>query len=175
MLNIVLPIIVIAALAGLYAFLLYQRRHRDDVALQEKKASRKPLPKSAPVITYMEPMLRNFYHALKQALPEKYVIYVNVAIEKLFDASYRDDLCMKGQYADLVVFTPDLKPLLVIDLFDMSIINLDRVNKIKNVSKQILRNSGIPVLDYRCTDNYNIDEIRRLIANLLNPLRVDSK
>lgn len=175
MLEVILPLIVIAFLAGLYIFFLYWRRHRDDVALQEKKASRKPLPKSAPVITYMEPTLRGFYHALKQALPEKYVVYVNVPIEKLFDASHRNDLCMKGQYADLVIFTPDLLPLLVIDLFDMSIINLDRVNKIKAVSKQILRNSGIPVLDYRCADNYNIDEMRRQIANLLNPLRVDSK
>ena len=77
---------------------------------------------------------------------------------------------MLGQYADFVVFTPALMPVLVIDLYDMSIINLDRVNRIKTVSKEILRNSGIPVLDYQYTDNCNIDELRRKIANLLNPL-----
>ena len=77
---------------------------------------------------------------------------------------------MVGQYADFVVFTPTMMPILVIDLFDMSIVNLDRVNKIKNVSKEILRNSGIPVLDYQYTDNCDIDDLRRRIATLLNPL-----
>lgn len=174
-LKIVIPIIIILAVAGFYAFWIFSRRRGNDTAEQNKNESPKPLPKSAPITPYMDSMLLNFYRALKQALPDKYIIYVHVPIEKLFDASRRNELNMKGQYADMVVFTPELMPLLVIDLFDMSIINLDRVNKIKTVSKGILRNSGIPVLDYRCNDSYNIDELRRLIANLLNPLRVDSK
>lgn len=172
-LKIVIPIIILLAIAGLYVFWLTSRRRGNDAAETEKTATNKPLPKSVPVTPYMDSMLRNFYRALRQALPDKYIIYVHVPIEKLFDASRRGELNMKGQYADVVVFTPELMPLLVIDLFDLSIINLDRVNKIKTVSKLILRNSGIPVLDYRCNDSYNIDELRRLIANLLNPLRKD--
>ena len=167
--NFFLPLLVIIAVAGLYIWYLRSRR--------KKLANGKPkdvrsnvLPKSAPVVPYMESISLNFYQALKQALPEKYIIYVNVPIEKLFDQARREDLHMVGQYADFVIFTPELMPVLVIDLFDLSIINLDRVNKIKNVSKTILRNSGIPVLDYQYTDNCNIDELRRKIANLLNPL-----
>ena len=166
----VLPMLVIVVVAGLYIWFLRSRRKQQD---QSEIKEQRTLPKSAPVVPYMEPILLNFYQALKQALPEKYIINVNVPIEKLFDASKRADLHMVGQYADFVVFTPALLPVLVIDLFDMSIINLDRVNRIKNVSKEILRNSGIPVLDYQYTDNCNIDELRRKIANLLNPLRKD--
>ena len=163
----ILPILLITVVAGLYIWLLRFRRKSND-----KKEIEAPrvLPKSAPVVPYMESITISFYRALKQALPDKYIIYVNVPIEKLFDASKRPGLHMLGQYADFVIFTPSLMPVLVIDLFDMSIINLDRVNRIKNVSKEILRNSGIPVLDYQYTDNCNIDELRRKIANLLNPL-----
>lgn len=163
----ILPMLVIVLVAGVYIWFLRSRRKRQDTS--EVKVAL-TLPKSAPVVPYMDPVLLSFHQALKQALPEKYIINVNVPIEKLFDPSKRANLRMVGQYADFVVFTPALMPVLIIDLFDMSIINLDRVNKIKNVSKEILRNSGIPVLDYQYTDNCNIDELRRKIANLLNPL-----
>jgi len=167
--NFVLPMAVIIAVAGLYIWYLRSRRKKNTVK-QNKEPNASILPKSAPVVPYMESISLNFYKALKAALPEKYVIYVNVPIEKLFDQARREDLHMVGQYADYVIFTPDLMPVLVIDLFDLSVINLDRVNRIKNVSKNILRNSGIPVLDYQYNDNCNIDELRRKIANLLNPL-----
>ena len=167
--NFIIPLLVIAAVSGLYVWFLISRRKRND-ADQNQEPHASILPKSAPVVPYMESISLNFFQALKQALPEKYIIYVNVPIEKLFDQARRDDLHMVGQYADFVIFTPNLMPVLVIDLFDLSIINLDRVNRIKNVSKEILRNSGIPVLDYQYTDNCNIDELRRKIANLLNPL-----
>ncbi len=165
----VIPALVIILVAGLYIWFLRSRRKE-----QVKHDIKEPriLPKSAPVVPYYESILVTFHKALKEALPEKYIIYVNVPIEKLFDASKRESLHMVGQYADFVIFTPSLMPVLVIDLFDMSIINLDRVNKIKNVSKEIIRNSGIPVLDYQYTDNCNIDELRRKIANLLNPLNI---
>ena len=171
--NFILPVLVIVVLAGLYVWFLIYRRRRAEQSKDKPKTSNVALPKSAPVVAFLDPIAINFYKALKQALPEKYLICVNVPIEKLFDASKRAALQMKGQYADFVVFTPALMPVLVVDLFDMSIINLDRVNKIKNTSKQILRNSGIPVLDYQYVDNCNIDELRRKIANLLNPLRKD--
>ncbi len=168
--NFILPMLAIVIVASLYIWFLRSRRnkHKDE----EIKAPR-VLPKSAPVVPYFESILVTFHKALKEALPEKYIIYVNVPIEKLFDPTKRESLHMVGQYADFVVFTQSLMPVLVIDLFDMSIINLDRVNRIKTVSKEILRNSGIPVLDYQYTDNCNIDELRRKIANLLNPLNAN--
>lgn len=171
MLKVLLPLLIIAILAGLYIWFWVHRHHVADQRREQPKTSATALPKSAPVVPFLEPISINFYKALKQALPEKYIICVNVPIEKLFDASKRPALQMKGQYADFVVFTPTLMPVLVVDLFDMSIINLDRVNKIKNTAKQILRNSGIPVLDYQYVNNCNIDELRRKIADLLNPLR----
>ena len=174
LLKVILPIIVIIAVAGLYIWFLYRRRTHKTPA-EHKQTITQRLPQSAPVIPYLESISVDFFQALKQALPEKYIIYPNVPIEKLFEVSKRENLNMKGQYADFVVFTPSLMPVLVVDLFDMSIVNLDRVNKIKNVSKEILRRSGLPVLDYQYTNHCNIDELRRKIATLLNPLRVDKK
>ena len=166
-----LPMLVIVLVAGIYIWFLRSRRA---AATKPEAKPVRALPKSAPVVPYFESILVNFYQALKQAIPEKYIIYVNVPIEKLFESSRRASLQMVGQYADFVIFTPALMPILVVDLFDMSIVNLDRVNKIKNVSKDILRNSGIPVLDYQYTDNCDIDDLRRKIANLLNPLSAKS-
>lgn len=168
--NFVLPMLVIVVVAGLYIWWLIGRRKQDETATPQPTVVKKRL-QSAPVVPFMESVLLNFYHALKQALPAKYIICVNVPIEKLFEASYREDLQMKGQYADFVIFSEKLLPILVVDLFDLSVIDLNRVNKIKTVSKEILRSSGIPVLDYQYTENCNIDELRRKIADLLNPLR----
>ncbi len=163
----VLPMLAIVLVAGIYIWFLRSRRV-DKSKCETKQIS--VLPKKAPVVPYFESILQTFYQALKQALPEKYIIYVNVPIEKLFEPSKRASLKMVGQYADYVIFTPSWMPILVIDLFDMSIVNLERVNRIKNVSKEILRNSGIPVLDYQYTDNCDISDLRRKIANVLNPL-----
>jgi len=165
--KVFLPMLVIILVAGIYIWFLRSRR---DTKCKCEVKQNLSLPKSAPVIPYFESILVTFYQALKQALPDKYIVYVNVPIEKLFEPSKRASLHMVGQYADFVIFTSTLMPILVIDLFDMSIINLERVNRIKNVSKEILRNSGIPVLDYQFTDNCDIDDLRRKIANLLNPL-----
>lgn len=170
--NILLPMLVIVLVAGIYIYFLRSRREsKSNCEVKQKLV----LPKSAPVIPFFESILVTFHQALKQAIPDKYIIYVNVPIEKLFEASKRSSLHMVGQYADFVIFTPNLMPILVIDLFDMSIISLERVNRIKNVSKEILRNSGIPVLDYQYTDSCDIDDLRRKIANLLNPLNAKSK
>lgn len=167
LINFVLPLIIVGTLTGLYVWFLRSRRKMRTTA---KVSTPRSLPKSAPIVPYFGSITASFYQALKTALPEKYIVYVNVPIEKLFEQSKRESLHMLGQYADFVIFTPELMPVLVIDLYDMSIINLDRVNRIKNVSKEILRNSGVPVLDYQYTDNCNIDELRRKIADLLNPL-----
>ena len=142
----VLPMLAIVLVAGIYIWFLRSRRVEKNSCPAKQSCV---LPKSAPVVPYFESILQTFYQALKQALPEKYIIYVNVPIEKLFEPSKRSSLNMAGQYADYVIFTPTWMPILVIDLFDMSIVNLERVNRIKNVSKEILRNSGIPVLDYQ--------------------------
>ena len=170
--SFILPMLAICVVAGIYIWFLRSRRELKYKCEVKQKVT---LPKSAPVVPYVESILATFYQALKQALPDQYIIYMNVPIEKLFESSKRASLKMVGQYADYVIFTPALMPILVIDLFDMSIINLESVNRIKNVSKDILRNSGIPVLDYQYVDNCDIDDLRRKIANLLNPLNTKAK
>jgi hypothetical protein len=136
-----------------------------------KESVKRQIPKSAALVPYMSTKFLKFNEALKQALPSNFIAMPHVPIEKLFESSKQNELQMRGQYADFAVFSNSFMPILIIDLFDMSIVNLDTVNKVKNISKDVLRNSGIAVLDYKLKDTYNIDELRRTIANAMNPLK----
>jgi hypothetical protein len=173
LLNTVLPIAVIVIIAVIYILWLTSRRQK--VAAPEdaetKDEWKKAVPKSAPITPFMDTKVFKFYEALKAALPAEFIAAPHVAIEKLFAHSARKELRMTGQFADFVIFTRSFMPVLVIDLFDMSIVSLDNVNKIKNIFKDVIRNSGLAILDYKLDDNYNIDELRRDIANAINPLR----
>ena len=178
-LDVFLPIIIIAAIAVLYVlFLNYRKSSRTMPGGAKAAASNadiKPRVKAASLGPYMDAKTLRFYEVLRAAVPASFILMPHVSLEKLFATSDRYELRMSGQYADFVIFSASYMPLLVIDLFDMSIVNLETVNKIKNVSKEILSNSGLPVLDYKLTDKYTVDELRRLIANVMNPLRVDKK
>ena len=176
LLNYVFPAIVVVILATIYILWLTGRNKSDSVSTGEdggKHANeewRRSVPKTAPVVPYMDPKILRFYEVLKMALPAGFVIIPHCPIEKLFVVSKRSDLHMLGQYADFVIFDDSYNPVLVVDLFDMSIINLDTVNKIKTIFKEVLRNSGIPVLEYKLSEDYNIDILRREIAGAINPL-----
>ncbi len=174
-LNLILPLIIIAGLSGVYIWFLHSKQGKGTSAtINDNKNNAVKSNKAITLISYMDYKATEFYNALKQALPSNFIIYPNVAVEKLLDTTSRLGLQLQGQYADFVVFSPSRMPILIIDLFDMSIINLDEVNKVKRITKTIMKNSGVPVLDLKYSDTYNIDELRQIIANILNPLRVDT-
>jgi hypothetical protein len=169
-LNIILPILIIVIIVALYFVWLTSRNLGNAVYTEnDKEIKKKNIPKSALIVKFLDEKVHKFYTTLLKALPSDYIVIPNVPIEKLFEVSQRNDLRMKGQYADIVIFSSGYMPLLVIDLFDMSIIDLGTVNKVKNISKDVLRNSGVAVLDIKLSNSYNIDEIRRVIANAINP------
>ncbi|MDR0383818.1 MAG: DUF2726 domain-containing protein [Christensenellaceae bacterium] len=173
LLSVLIPLSIIIFVALIYIFYLYWRnKNRNiEVSVDDKEAEKLKIPKSAVVIRYMERKQSAFYDVLKAALPSNYIILPNVPIEKLFEIYKRSELLMKGQYADFVIFDASYKPLLVIDLFDMSVLNLEAVNKIKSISKSVMRSSGIVVFDFKLGDHYDIDDLRRQIANAMNPLK----
>jgi hypothetical protein len=172
LLNIVLPIVVIVILAIIYVLWLTGRNEKPALADEPeiKDEWKRTVPKSAPVVPYMDTKVFRFYEVLKMSLPSMFTIIPHCSIEKLFEISKRKDLRMSGQYADFAIFNEAFVPVLVIDLFDMSIVNLDTVNKIKGIFKDVMRSSGIAVMDYKLDEHYNIDQLRRDIATAINPL-----
>jgi hypothetical protein len=175
LLNYVLPVVIIIILAAIYMLWITGRNGDDKPVLsteemETKNEWKRSVPKSAPIVPFMVAKTLHFYEILKMSLPSGYMIIPNCPIEKLFDISKRADLKMLGQYGDFVIFDETYRPVLVIDLFDMSIVNLDSVNKIKDIFKDVLRNSGVPVMDYKLDGEYSIDYLRRDIAKAINPL-----
>jgi hypothetical protein len=172
LLNFVIPIVVIIIIATLYFLLLTGRNSKPPAISEsiEKDEWKRTIPKSAPIVPFMDMKVLKFYEILKISLPSGFMIIPHCPIEKLFLDSKRKDLKMLGQYADFAIFDDAYIPVLVIDLFDMSIVNLDTVNKIKSIFKDVLRSSGVPVMDYKLDDVYNIDRLRRDIAKAINPL-----
>jgi hypothetical protein len=172
LLNYVLPAVVVVLLATIYVLWLTGRNEKpvETDETESKDKWKRAIPKSAPVVPYMDTKVLRFYEVLKMSLPSVFTLIPHCPIEKLFDSSKRKELKMTEQYADFVIFNDLYIPVLVIDLFDMSIVNLDTVNKIKGIFKDVLRNSGIAVMDYKLDGDYNVDHLRREIANAINPL-----
>jgi hypothetical protein len=173
LLNYIIPTIVVLIVATIYFLWITGRNAKPPVLADETEVKdqwKRTIPKTAPVVPYLETKILKFYEVLKMSLPSGFMIIPHCPIEKLFLDSKRKDLKMLGQYADFTIFDDAYVPVLVIDLFDMSIVNLDTVNKIKGIFKDVLRSSGIPVMDYKLDEAYNIDQLRRDIAKAINPL-----
>jgi|GEM_PF-1895452 len=172
----ILPVIIIAAIVVailVYLFFLNNTLNNKkdnirDMELEERRGS----IKVSRVTGFMPPKYREFYMALKTAMPDKYKILPNIAIELLFQRANRRELKLEGYYASFCVFTRDFSPVLVIALNDFTEVG-DRNFRISPSQKKLIMNSGIPVLEYEVRDNYSIDELRRTIAQALNPLFVN--
>ncbi|MDR1917874.1 MAG: DUF2726 domain-containing protein [Christensenellaceae bacterium] len=173
LLNYVVPIVVIIIVATIYFLWITGRNSKPSVSPDETEVKdewKRTIPKSAPIVPYLETKIIKFYEILKMSLPSGFMVIPHCPIEKLFVNSKRKELKMLGQYADFVIFDDAYMPVLVIDLFDMSVVNLDTVNKIKTIFKDVLKNSGVAVMDYKLDGFYNIDQLRRDIAMAINPL-----
>jgi len=174
-LKYILPPLIIILIAVIYFLWINGRnssgsQKQTDTTEIKNDEWKRSIPKQAPIVPYMDSKVLRFFEILKMALPAGFTVIPHCPIEKLFDVSKRNDLRMGGQYADFVIFNDTYMPVLVIDLFDMSIVNLDTVNKIKGIFKDVLRASGVPVMDCKLETEYNSDMLRRNIANTINPL-----
>ena len=173
LLNTYLPILAIAAIViviVIYAVILNKKLNSDkkDVKQSELDERRRSV-KVNKVSGFIPPKISAFYEVLKVAMPAQYVILPNIAIELLFQRANRKDLCLTGQYATFCIFTAKFAPVLVIELVDYSVAT-DAVFIIPPKIKEMLRNSGIPVLEYAIRDTYSIDDLRMTISKAMNPL-----
>ena len=168
-----LPIVIIVAIAIaiiIYAVILNGKLNSDkgDVRRSELDERRRSV-KVNKVSGYIPPKISAFYDVLKVAMPSHYIILPNIAIELLFQRANRKDLCLTGQYATFCIFTARFAPVLVIELVDYSVAT-DTVFIIPPKIKEMLRNSGIPVMEYSIRDSYSIDDLRVTISKAMNPL-----
>jgi hypothetical protein len=167
----ILLIVTLGAGIGLYTVFLYKRvnsGNKDDKEWARHEV-RKRIAQGEKIAPFLNPKTITFFEALKNALPGNYIIFPNVSTELLFHYTRREALSFKNQYADFVVFTPNYVPVLVIDLMDYSSLNNNTVH-MKSYVKEIIVKSGIPALDYGVCDIYSIDDLRRKIAEKMNPL-----
>ena len=172
----VLPIIIVVVIALailLYVILLNKGINREvkDVEKNDLNERRQSI-KVSRVAGFIPIKFRAFYEALKVAMPANYIILPNIAVELLFQRNNRKELKLEGQYVSFGIFTITFTPVLVIQLNDYSVA-ADTVFNIKDNIKDLIRNLGIPVMDYEIRDNYNIDDLRRAIAKVMNPLYSD--
>ncbi|MDR0975429.1 MAG: DUF2726 domain-containing protein [Christensenellaceae bacterium] len=172
-LGVVIPIaVIVLLLCGLGIWLsAYSKKRAADAEENFRRSNIALLPKSADIVPYLNDNSKKFFDVLKRALPAQFIIYPNVCVEKLFEYRSRDMLQMQDAYADFVIFNEALMPMLVIDLFDTSLVSLEGINRLKNRYKTIIKNSGVPVLDYEIKEVYNLDELRREMAAAINPIR----
>ena len=173
MLETILPIIIVVAIVvGVlgYALVLHKKVNKSKYSIKQTELNeRRKSVKVNKVTGFIPPKLGRFYDALKLAMPANYAIIPNVALELLFQRFNRRDLRLEGKYADFCIFTDRFVPVLVVDLRDFSTA-ADESFVIPDGIKDILRTVGIPVLDYAVADSYSIDDLRRSIAKVMNPL-----
>ena len=168
----ILIIVVVLAAAGIIAYAVWFNKKLSSERVEDKQEvfrERRKSVKAVCVSSFIEPKVHRFYIALRQALPSQYVVFPSVCTELLFIKSQRSDLRLRGFYADMVVLTQTLKPVLVIDLIDSSLTG-DFVHPLDDEAKDVIRNAGINILEYPIQENYGIDELRKAVAKAMNPL-----
>lgn len=174
MANILPIILIVAVVVGIiiYAVILstrINRREQTDLTPEELEDRRRAIKGARIKLAFFDSKNTDFYNALKIALPRNYVIFPRVAVELLFYHINRADLRLKGQYIGFCVFTDKLAPVLAIDLIDTTLAG-ESTLPLKSSTKDIIRSSGLPVLEYAMRDVYSIDDLRKSIAKAMNPL-----
>jgi hypothetical protein len=169
----ILPIIIIAIVAVgviVYAVLLNKKvnRVKKKEAASELKNQRTSI-KVSRVSGFIPHQFRTFFDALRAAMPSNYIILPNIAVELLFRRQNRKDLKLEGQYVSFGVFTTAFAPVLLIELDDYSTAT-EAVFDLSDSIKELIRNIGVPIMEYDIRDHYDIDDLRRAIAKAMNPL-----
>ena len=170
LLGVVLPILVITAIITAYAWFLVYNKNRSRTAHSEFEERNLISVQTGQIVPFMDADAMKFFNALKAALPPNYIAVPNVSIEMLFDYKQRFDLHIGGQYGDFVIFTEKYVPALVIDVYDTSLMTLESAKIIKKQTKELLRKSGVPLLEYSKRDTYSIDDLRRAMGKAMNPM-----
>jgi very-short-patch-repair endonuclease len=121
--------------------------------------------------TLMTPSERLFFEKLKKAIGEKYDIYPQVNLDKIFKVKYLGakylfnaaKWAIDRRSVDFLVVDRDTQsPLFAVELDDSSHEQEDRIARDEKVSA-LFKNSGLDLIRFNSTDNYLEEELRKVI------------
>lgn len=115
---------------------------------------------------------QNYYHAIKEAVPEGYCVFpqINLAsfIDRTDDARFHNELFRN---VDFLITDADYKPKIVIEINDQTHLNAERRERDKKV-QNICEEAGIPILKLWTSYGVNTEYIRNRISDTLNKLPI---
>ena len=173
--NTILPILIIIV-AIIIAILLYkkmQKKYKKPLDTSIKQNSN-PLVKLRERYCTEEEM--KFLEALHKALPRDFISFPHVGVSKLIEpkGNMIDYKSIQDKYVDICVFLrKDMKPLLVIDLFQPSPA-AQQLKKFDDFTNNVLKAVKIPVLHKQIQTSYKNDELLIEVLNHLNSTTVAS-
>lgn len=171
--NIILPILIILA-AIIISTILYRSM---------KKKYKKPLDtsikqNSSPLVKlkdrYCTEEEMKFLEALHKALPRDFISFPHVGVSKLIEpkGNMIDYNSIQNKYVDICVFLrKDMKPLLVIDLYQQSPA-AQQLKKFDDFTNNVLKAVKIPVIHKQIQQKYNLEELLIEVLNNLNSTTV---
>lgn len=165
----ILPIIILVTLIGV-AILIYkllQKKFNKPIKTNLQKNS---VPQVKLRGTYCTEHEMNFLDALHKALPRDFISFPNVGVSKLIEpkGNLVDYKLVTDKYVDICVFLrKDMKPVLVIDLYQESPISQQLKRFDDNVSA-VLKEVKIPVLHKLVQCNYKNEDLRIELLKAMN-------
>lgn len=128
------------------------------------------LSKNTPFISAKE--LR-VYEIFESILPEEYVAFPKVSVEKLLKPNNGHLLIfnsIRDKMVDMVIFKKsNMEPAVVVDIFDTSIAERGLQELDKMLSKA-LSSVNLPILKIEVKDNYNKNDMLAQFLDKLNPV-----
>ena len=126
---------------------------------------------------YMSRKQLKFYYLLHRILPKQYIAFTNVGVDNLCAPlgnriEYNKIL---SKYVDFVIFEEaTMKPLLVVDVFDMSYGD-ESLSEFEPDVIKALEAIKLPLVQFMIKNEYNEKEILNKIMSILEPKQEETK
>lgn len=111
-----------------------------------------------------------FLEALHKALPRDFISFPHVGVSKLIEPKNNmiDYRSIQDKYVDICVFLrKDMRPILVIDLFEPSPV-AQQLKTFDKFTSNVLKAVKIPVMQMQIKNNYNSEDLLMDVLNNLN-------
>ncbi|MBQ7351952.1 MAG: DUF2726 domain-containing protein [Clostridia bacterium] len=165
----ILPIIIIAlAITASIILFKYLRKNFDKPINNVPTAS--PNAKVKLKSHYCTEEEMRFLDALHKALPRECISFPRVGVSQLIEPkdNMNDYKAIADKFVDIVVFLrKDMKPILVIDLYQSSPV-AQQLKKFDENITNVLKSAKIPIIHKQLQEEYKIDELTIEILNNLD-------
>lgn len=165
----ILPLIILLALIiiAIVIYKLLQKKFNKPINSSLQKNSKPQVKLKSPYCTEYE---MAFLDALHKALPRDFISFPNVGVSKLIEpkGNLLDYNAIVDKYVDICVFLrKDMKPVLVIDLYQESPVS-QQLKKFDDNVSAVLKEVKIPVLHKLIKNNYKSDDLKIELLKAMN-------